>query len=75
MYILLAIKSLDANYTNDVLFGAVVPPSGKFQEVEGESEERRRHRLNHHQNTQERMVYILISFNYFPYSFNVLHNT
>ncbi|KAL1820236.1 hypothetical protein ACET3Z_015105 [Daucus carota] len=34
----------------------VVPPSGKFQEVEGESEERRRHRLNHHQNTQERMI-------------------
>lgn len=34
----------------------VAPPSGKFQEVEGESEERRRARLNHYQNTQERMI-------------------
>ncbi|KAK1361405.1 Auxilin-related protein 2 [Heracleum sosnowskyi] len=34
----------------------VAPPSVKFQEVEGESEERRRARLNHYQNTQERMI-------------------
>ncbi|XP_074372085.1 uncharacterized protein LOC141712876 [Apium graveolens] len=34
----------------------VAPPSRIFQEVEGESEERRRARLNHHQNTQERMI-------------------
>lgn len=34
----------------------VAPPSAKFQEVKGESEERRRARLNHHQNTQERMI-------------------
>ncbi|KAM7514749.1 hypothetical protein LguiA_004332 [Lonicera macranthoides] len=32
------------------------PSSGDFQEIEGESEERRRARLKHHKNTQQRMA-------------------
>lgn len=35
--------------------------SGEFQEVEGESEERRRARLNHHMRTQARMVCFFVS--------------
>ncbi|KAK2967891.1 hypothetical protein RJ640_012371 [Escallonia rubra] len=39
------------------LFGmGVAPPSGEFEEMEGESEERRRARLNHHLRTQKRMA-------------------
>lgn len=34
------------------------PSSGDFQEIEGESEERRRARLKHHKNTQHRMVFV-----------------
>ncbi|KAK9075550.1 hypothetical protein SSX86_003875 [Deinandra increscens subsp. villosa] len=38
------------------LFGmGVAPPSGEFQEIEGESEERRKARFNHHKTTQQRM--------------------
>lgn len=35
------------------------PLSGEFQEVEGETEERRRARLDRHQRTQERAVSLL----------------
>ncbi|KAK3021380.1 hypothetical protein RJ639_047222 [Escallonia herrerae] len=39
------------------LFGmGVAPPLGEFEEMEGESEERRRARLNHHLRTQKRMA-------------------
>ncbi|XP_059630683.1 auxilin-related protein 2 [Cornus florida] len=38
------------------MFGEFTPSSGEFQEVEGESEERRRARLNHHRRTQARMA-------------------
>ena len=36
--------------------------SGVFQEIEGESEERRRARLNHHMRTQQRMVCVSPNF-------------
>lgn len=42
------------------MFGmGAAPSSGEFQEVEGESAERRRARLNHHMRTQERMAKVL----------------
>ncbi|KAI3689086.1 hypothetical protein L2E82_47034 [Cichorium intybus] len=47
------------NNTDDFsyLFGmGDAPPSGEFQEIKGESEERRRARLNHHVSTRERMI-------------------
>lgn len=49
------VKNMDDDFS--FLFGVgVTPSSGEFQEVEGESEDRRRARLNHHQRTQERMA-------------------
>ncbi|KAK4407579.1 Auxilin-related protein 2 [Sesamum angolense] len=47
--------SSTTNIVDDLssIFGAV-PSSGEFQEVEGETEERRRARLERHQRTQER---------------------
>ncbi|KAI3717670.1 hypothetical protein L1987_69432 [Smallanthus sonchifolius] len=50
--------SLKANNTDDFsyLFGmGVAPPSGEFQEIQGESEERRKARFNHHMTTRARM--------------------
>ncbi|KAA8546441.1 hypothetical protein F0562_002820 [Nyssa sinensis] len=44
------------------MFGAA-PSSEEFQEIEGESEERRRARLNHHLRTQERMAKALAEKN------------
>ncbi|KAL7594748.1 hypothetical protein Lser_V15G31107 [Lactuca serriola] len=49
----------NANSTDDFsyLFGmGDATPSGEFQEIKGESEERRRARLNHHMSTRERMT-------------------
>ncbi|KAA8538408.1 hypothetical protein F0562_028046 [Nyssa sinensis] len=43
-------------------FGAA-PSSGQFQEIEGETEERRRARLNHHLKTQARMAKALAEKN------------
>lgn len=50
---------LKSNSSDDFsyLFGmGDAPPSGEFQEIKGESEERRRARLNHHVSTRERMI-------------------
>ncbi|XP_075098794.1 uncharacterized protein LOC107808622 [Nicotiana tabacum] len=45
------------NFVDDLMFfGDSAPSSEVFQEVEGESEERRRARLKHHMKTQERMA-------------------
>lgn len=57
----IAIVFGNANYEKYDLFAQVAPPHGVFQEVKGESEERRRARFNHHQNTQERMVSFLLT--------------
>ncbi|KAL4566175.1 hypothetical protein LXL04_030285 [Taraxacum kok-saghyz] len=49
----------NAKNTDDFsyLFGMEdATPSGQFQEIKGESEERRRARLNHHMSTRERMT-------------------
>lgn len=40
-----------------LLYSKDAPPSGEFQEIEGESEERRKARFNHHMSTRERMVF------------------
>ncbi|XP_010542046.1 PREDICTED: auxilin-related protein 2-like [Tarenaya hassleriana] len=45
------------------IFGAAASQSGEFQEVEGESEERRRARLERHQRTQERAAKALAEKN------------
>jgi len=37
------------------------PSSGEFQEVDGESEERRKARLERHQRSQERVVCVIAS--------------
>ncbi|KAF8011803.1 hypothetical protein BT93_I0062 [Corymbia citriodora subsp. variegata] len=56
--------SSTANFVDDLfsLFGGAAP-SGEFQEVEGESEERRRARLERHQRTQERAAKALAEKN------------
>ncbi|KAI3435453.1 uncharacterized protein J3R85_006060 [Psidium guajava] len=56
--------SSTANLVDDLssLFGGPAP-SGEFQEVEGESEERRRARLERHQRTQERTAKALAEKN------------
>lgn len=56
--------SSTANFVDDLtsIFGAA-PSSGQFQEVEGESEERRRSRLDRHQRTQERAAKALAEKN------------
>jgi len=43
-------------------FEAAPSSSGAFQEVEGESEERRKARLERQQRAQERAVYVLLYF-------------
>ncbi|KAK8476121.1 hypothetical protein V6N13_128048 [Hibiscus sabdariffa] len=45
------------------IFGAAASTSGEFQEVEGETEERRRARLERHQRTQERAAKALAEKN------------
>ncbi|KAF5457889.1 hypothetical protein F2P56_021963 [Juglans regia] len=52
------------NFVDDLssIFGAA-PSSGEFQEVEGESEDRRRARLERHQRTQERAAKALAEKN------------
>ncbi|GAB4855717.1 hypothetical protein Ancab_024361 [Ancistrocladus abbreviatus] len=56
--------SSSANIVDDLssIFGAP-PSSGEFQEVEGESEERRRARMERHQRTQERAAKALAEKN------------
>ncbi|KAL0370922.1 UNVERIFIED_CONTAM: Auxilin-related protein 2 [Sesamum angustifolium] len=56
--------SSTTNIVDDLssIFGAV-PSSGEFQEVEGETEERRRARLERHQRTQERAAKALAEKN------------
>jgi len=41
-------------------------PSSEFQEVEGETEERRKARLGRHQRAQERAVCVIIILSLFP---------
>ncbi|GMI69183.1 AUXILIN-LIKE1 [Hibiscus trionum] len=57
--------SSTANIVDDLtsLFGAAASSSGEFQEVEGETEERRRARLERHQRTQERAAKALAEKN------------
>ncbi|XWS36649.1 hypothetical protein CRYUN_Cryun20dG0103300 [Craigia yunnanensis] len=57
--------SSTANLVDDLdsLFGAAASSSGEFQEVEGETEERRRARLERHQRTQERAAKALAEKN------------
>ncbi|PQM37862.1 hypothetical protein Pyn_27620 [Prunus yedoensis var. nudiflora] len=45
------------------IFGAAPSSGGEFQEVEGETEERRRARLERHQRTQERTAKALAEKN------------
>ncbi|XP_042392917.1 auxilin-related protein 2-like [Zingiber officinale] len=56
--------SSSANIVDDLssIFGAP-PSSGEFQDIEGETEERRRARLERHQRTQERAVKALAEKN------------
>ncbi|KAK8717840.1 hypothetical protein V6N13_045093 [Hibiscus sabdariffa] len=57
--------SSTANIVDDLssIFGAATSSSGEFQEVEGETEERRRARLERHQRTQERAAKALAEKN------------
>ncbi|XWS75950.1 hypothetical protein CRYUN_Cryun01aG0135600 [Craigia yunnanensis] len=57
--------SSTANVVGDLssIFGAAASSSGEFQEVEGETEERRRSRLERHQRTQERAAKALAEKN------------
>ncbi|GMI98597.1 AUXILIN-LIKE1 [Hibiscus trionum] len=57
--------SSTVNIVDDLssIFGAAASPSGEFQEVEGETEERRRARLERHQRTQERAAKALAEKN------------
>ncbi|XP_061346827.1 auxilin-related protein 2-like [Gastrolobium bilobum] len=57
--------SSSTNIVDDLssIFGAAAPSSGAFQEVEGESEERRRARLERHQRSQERVAKALAEKN------------
>ncbi|XP_022771612.1 auxilin-related protein 2-like [Durio zibethinus] len=57
--------SSSANIVDDLssIFGAAASSSGEFQEVEGETEERRRARLERHQRTQERAAKALAEKN------------
>lgn len=43
-------------------FEAAPPSSGEFQDVEGESEERRRARLERHQRAHERAVCVTLLY-------------
>ncbi|KAF7834122.1 auxilin-related protein 2-like [Senna tora] len=57
--------SSSTNIVDDLssIFGAAPSSSGEFQEVEGETEERRRARLERHQRTQERAAKALAEKN------------
>ncbi|KAG4174844.1 hypothetical protein ERO13_A11G145800v2 [Gossypium hirsutum] len=57
--------SSTANIVDDLssIFGAAASSSGVFQEVDGETEERRRARLERHQRTQERAAKALAEKN------------
>ncbi|PPD77093.1 hypothetical protein GOBAR_DD25976 [Gossypium barbadense] len=57
--------SSTTNIVDDLssIFGAAASSSGEFQEVEGETEERRRARLERHQRTQERAAKALAEKN------------
>ncbi|XVF81354.1 hypothetical protein PTKIN_Ptkin15bG0148600 [Pterospermum kingtungense] len=57
--------SSTANIVDDLssIFGAAASSSGMFQEVDGETEERRRARLERHQRTQERAAKALAEKN------------
>ncbi|VAI28563.1 unnamed protein product [Triticum turgidum subsp. durum] len=57
--------SSTTNFTDDlsVIFGGAPTPSDEFQAVEGESEERRRARLERHQRTRERAAKALAEKN------------
>ncbi|KAJ8748207.1 hypothetical protein K2173_000615 [Erythroxylum novogranatense] len=57
--------SSTANVIDDLssIFGAATASSGEFQEIDGESEERRRARLERHQRTQERAAKALAEKN------------
>ncbi|KAK8688664.1 hypothetical protein V6N13_087417 [Hibiscus sabdariffa] len=57
--------SSTANIVDDLssIFGAAASSSGEFQEVDGETEERRRARLERHQRTQERAAKALAEKN------------
>ncbi|KAE8663259.1 Auxilin-related protein 1 [Hibiscus syriacus] len=57
--------SSTANIVDDLssIFGAAASLSGEFQEVDGETEERRRARLERHQRTQERAAKALAEKN------------
>ena len=49
-----------------LLWFEAAPTSGEFQEVEGETEERRRARLERHHRTKERAVCIIALLYLFP---------
>ncbi|KAK8694205.1 hypothetical protein V6N13_071761 [Hibiscus sabdariffa] len=57
--------SSTANIVDDLssIFGAAASSTGEFQEVDGETEERRRARLERHQRTQERAAKALAEKN------------
>ncbi|RZC17582.1 Auxilin-related protein 2 isoform A [Glycine soja] len=57
--------SSSTNIVDDLssIFGAAPSSSGEFQEIEGETEERRRARLERHQRTQERAAKALAEKN------------
>ncbi|KAK7282268.1 hypothetical protein RIF29_10916 [Crotalaria pallida] len=57
--------SSSTNIVDDLssIFGAAPSSSGEFQDIEGESEERRRARLDRHQRTQERVAQALAEKN------------
>ncbi|KAL8170824.1 LOW QUALITY PROTEIN: hypothetical protein V2J09_022628 [Rumex salicifolius] len=57
--------SSSANIVDDLssIFGVGAPSAGDFQDVEGETEERRRARLERHQRTQERAAKALAEKN------------
>ncbi|KAE8695321.1 beta-galactosidase 6-like isoform X1 [Hibiscus syriacus] len=57
--------SSTANIVDDLssIFGAAASSSGEFEEVDGETEERRRARLERHQRTQERAAKALAEKN------------
>ncbi|XAR55549.1 hypothetical protein NMG60_11035650 [Bertholletia excelsa] len=63
-----ASKTKKASSTTNIVddfsfFFEAAPSSGEFQEIEGEPEERRRARLNHHMRTQQRMAKALAEKN------------
>lgn len=55
-----------AYFVLSLLWFEAAPSSGEFQEVEGESEERRKARLERHQRSQERVVCVIASLHLSP---------